>query len=135
MAGQKCEFEQSFSFTPLPSKRPSFLQDKNTSALLMKWYRKKFSLPENLSYPGWTLAPLLMDVCFNLRSMLGRISAQSYSFDQTFRPYNSEKFALVRASEIIYGTTPKFQQCRQQLKEDSRTPEVISDNNFQPTCD
>nr|XP_046273692.1 cilia- and flagella-associated protein 300 isoform X2 [Scatophagus argus] len=27
-------------------------------------------------------------------SMLGRISAQSYSFDQTFFSYNSEKFAL-----------------------------------------
>lgn len=46
-----------------------------------------------------------MDVCFNLRSMLGRISAQSYSFDQTFRPYNSEKFALVRATDIIYVMT------------------------------
>nr|XP_020462635.1 uncharacterized protein C11orf70 homolog isoform X2 [Monopterus albus] len=27
-------------------------------------------------------------------SMLGRISAQSYSFDQSFHPYNCEKFAL-----------------------------------------
>uniref|UniRef100_UPI0037E829FB cilia- and flagella-associated protein 300 n=1 Tax=Semicossyphus pulcher TaxID=241346 RepID=UPI0037E829FB len=43
---------------------PSFLQDKDTLTLLMKW------------------------------SMLGRISAQSYSFDQSFYPYNSDKFAL-----------------------------------------
>ncbi|KAG7237826.1 hypothetical protein INR49_031839 [Caranx melampygus] len=28
------------------------------------------------------------------RSMLGRISAESFSFDQSFYPYNSEKFAL-----------------------------------------
>ncbi|XP_020509887.2 cilia- and flagella-associated protein 300 [Labrus bergylta] len=61
MAGEK--FEQTFSFTPLPSKIPSFLQDKDISALLMKW------------------------------SMFGRISAQCYSFDQTFNPYNSDKFA------------------------------------------
>lgn len=46
-----------------------------------------------------------MDVCFNLRSMLGRISAQSYSFDQNFRPYNSENFALVRATDLTYVTT------------------------------
>ncbi|CAJ1084076.1 cilia- and flagella-associated protein 300 [Xyrichtys novacula] len=64
MAGEKCEFEQTFTFTPLPSKKPSFLQDKDTLALLMKW------------------------------SMLGRMSAQTFSFDQTFYPYNSEKFAL-----------------------------------------
>lgn len=30
------------------------------------------------------------------RSMLGRISAQSFTFDQDFRPYYGEKFALVR---------------------------------------
>ncbi|XP_045914112.1 cilia- and flagella-associated protein 300 isoform X1 [Micropterus dolomieu] len=64
MAGEKCEFEQTFSFSPLSSKKVSFLQDKDTLALLMKW------------------------------SMLGRISAQSYSFDQSFYPYNSDKFAL-----------------------------------------
>ncbi|KAI3358563.1 hypothetical protein L3Q82_014976 [Scortum barcoo] len=64
MAGEKCEFEQTFSFTPLPSKMPPFLQDKDTLSLLMKW------------------------------SMLGRISAQSYCFDQTFYPYSSDKFAL-----------------------------------------
>lgn len=28
--------------------------------------------------------------------MLGRISAQSFTFDQDFRPYYGEKFALVR---------------------------------------
>ncbi|XP_034560888.1 cilia- and flagella-associated protein 300 [Notolabrus celidotus] len=63
MAGQKCEFEQTFSFSPLPTKKPSFLQDKDTLALLMKW------------------------------SMLGRISAKCYSFDQSFHPYNSATFA------------------------------------------
>ncbi|XP_039978191.1 cilia- and flagella-associated protein 300 [Xiphias gladius] len=64
MAGEKSAFEQTFSFTPLLPKKSSFLQDKDTLALLMKW------------------------------SMLGRISAQSYSFDQSFYPYNSETFAL-----------------------------------------
>ncbi|XP_041868457.1 cilia- and flagella-associated protein 300 [Melanotaenia boesemani] len=64
MSGKECEFEQSFSFSPLPNKKFSFLHDKDTLALLMKW------------------------------SMHGRISAQSYSFDHNFYPYNSEKFAL-----------------------------------------
>lgn len=31
------EFEQTFSFTHLPSKKFSFLEDKNTFTLLMKW--------------------------------------------------------------------------------------------------
>ncbi|XP_070703107.1 cilia- and flagella-associated protein 300 [Pempheris klunzingeri] len=64
MAGERCEFETTFSFNHLPSKKPSFLQDKETLALLMKW------------------------------SMLGRISAQSFNFDQSFYPYSGEKFAL-----------------------------------------
>ncbi|XP_034748799.1 cilia- and flagella-associated protein 300 [Etheostoma cragini] len=64
MAGEKCAFDQTFSFTPLTSKKLSFLQDRNVLQLLMKW------------------------------SMLGRISVQSYSFDQSFYPYNSERFAL-----------------------------------------
>uniref|UniRef100_UPI003AAB110D cilia- and flagella-associated protein 300 n=1 Tax=Centroberyx gerrardi TaxID=166262 RepID=UPI003AAB110D len=64
MAGEKCAFEQTFSFNHLPSKKFSFLQDKDTLGLFMKW------------------------------SMLGRISAQSYSFDQCFYPYNSQNFAL-----------------------------------------
>ncbi|XP_059206411.1 cilia- and flagella-associated protein 300 [Centropristis striata] len=64
MAGEIYTFEQTFSFSPLPSKKLSFLQDRDTLSLLMKW------------------------------SMLGRISAQSYSFDQCFYPYSSEKFAL-----------------------------------------
>ncbi|KAM7384222.1 hypothetical protein PAMA_011522 [Pampus argenteus] len=65
MAAKKLSaFEQSYSFIPLPSKRFSFLQDKDTLALLMKW------------------------------SMLGRISAQSFSFDQSFYPYNIDTFAL-----------------------------------------
>ncbi|XP_023268110.1 uncharacterized protein C11orf70 homolog [Seriola lalandi dorsalis] len=64
MAQEKSAFEQTFSFNPLPSKTFSFLQDKGALAVFMKW------------------------------SMLGRISAQSYSFDQSFYPYNSERFAL-----------------------------------------
>ncbi|XP_062291411.1 cilia- and flagella-associated protein 300 [Scomber scombrus] len=65
MAGEQLyAFEQSFSFSPLPSKKYSFLQDKDILTLLMKW------------------------------SMLGRISAQTFSFDQSFYPYNSERFAL-----------------------------------------
>ncbi|XP_036949148.1 cilia- and flagella-associated protein 300 isoform X1 [Acanthopagrus latus] len=64
MAGEKWDFDKTFSFSPLPSKKLPFLQDKDTLALFMKW------------------------------SMLGRLSARSYSFDQTFYPYNSERFAL-----------------------------------------
>lgn len=37
MAGEECVFEQSFSFSPLSSKTFSFLQNKDTLALLMKW--------------------------------------------------------------------------------------------------
>ncbi|KAM4630193.1 cilia- and flagella-associated protein 300 [Polymixia lowei] len=64
MAGKKCAFEQTFSFTPLFSKTYSFLHDKATLELFMKW------------------------------SMLGRVSAETYSFDQIFYPYNSQEFAL-----------------------------------------
>ncbi|XP_028317649.1 cilia- and flagella-associated protein 300 isoform X2 [Gouania willdenowi] len=64
MAGEKYPFELTFSFRPLPMQQFSFLQDKETLALLMKW------------------------------SMLGRISAQAFSFDQSFYPYNSDQFAL-----------------------------------------
>uniref|UniRef100_A0A3Q3X3P9 Cilia- and flagella-associated protein 300 n=1 Tax=Mola mola TaxID=94237 RepID=A0A3Q3X3P9_MOLML len=63
MAEEISGSEQRFSFSPLPSRKPSFLQDRDTLALFLK-------------------------------SMLGRISAQSFSFDQNFRPYNSEQFAL-----------------------------------------
>ncbi|KAK5855124.1 hypothetical protein PBY51_005259 [Eleginops maclovinus] len=64
MAGDKCEFEETFSFSPVPSKKLPFLQDRETLELFMKW------------------------------SMLGRISAQAYSFDQCFYPYSSDNFAL-----------------------------------------
>lgn len=37
--------------------------------------------------------------------MLGRISAQSFTFDQDFRPYYGEKFALVR---LIYYFSNKY---------------------------
>ncbi|XP_071025405.1 cilia- and flagella-associated protein 300 isoform X2 [Oncorhynchus clarkii lewisi] len=56
--------ETKFSFNLLPTKTFSFLQDKSTLQLLMKW------------------------------SMLGRISAQAFSFDQNFYPYNSHDFTL-----------------------------------------
>ncbi|CAL8235562.1 unnamed protein product [Arctogadus glacialis] len=65
MAEEKYKFEQNFSFTPLLNKTPSFLQNKASLELLMKW------------------------------SMLGRISVQYYSFDQSFYPYNSRNFALM----------------------------------------
>uniref|UniRef100_A0A1A8JFS8 Cilia- and flagella-associated protein 300 n=2 Tax=Nothobranchius kuhntae TaxID=321403 RepID=A0A1A8JFS8_NOTKU len=71
--GDEFTFARTFSFSPLPMKKFSFLQDKNTSALLMKW------------------------------SMLGRISAHSYSFDNNFCPHSSERFALsfFRDPEVI----------------------------------
>ncbi|KAJ7997514.1 hypothetical protein DPEC_G00229810 [Dallia pectoralis] len=53
-----------YSFNLLPQKTFSFLQDRSTLQLLMKW------------------------------SMLGRLSAQAYSFDQNFFPYNCHDFAL-----------------------------------------
>ncbi|XP_072303210.1 cilia- and flagella-associated protein 300 [Eucyclogobius newberryi] len=62
MAG--CEFEKTFTFRSLPSKKFTFLQNRETLSLLMKW------------------------------SMLGRLSALTFSFDQSFFPYNSEGFAL-----------------------------------------
>ncbi|XP_053303229.1 cilia- and flagella-associated protein 300 [Pleuronectes platessa] len=64
MAEEKCPFEQSFSFRALPNKKFFFLQDKEVSTLIMKW------------------------------SMQGRISAQSFSFDQSFHSYNCEQFAM-----------------------------------------
>ncbi|XP_028976527.2 cilia- and flagella-associated protein 300 [Esox lucius] len=56
--------KSAFSFNLLPRKNFYFLQDKCTLQLLMKW------------------------------SMLGRLSAQAYSFDQTFFPYNCHDFTL-----------------------------------------
>ncbi|KAF0024800.1 hypothetical protein F2P81_023602 [Scophthalmus maximus] len=47
------------------------------------------------SFRTWTINGM----CFHFRSMLGRISAQSYSFDQSFCPYNSEKFVLMLQEE------------------------------------
>nr|XP_019946136.1 PREDICTED: uncharacterized protein C11orf70 homolog [Paralichthys olivaceus] len=64
MAEERFAFEQSFSFKALPTRKFFFLQDTGVSALLMKW------------------------------SMQGRISAQSFSFDQNFHSYNCERFAL-----------------------------------------
>uniref|UniRef100_A0A672FJ35 Cilia- and flagella-associated protein 300 n=1 Tax=Salarias fasciatus TaxID=181472 RepID=A0A672FJ35_SALFA len=62
MAGEKCAFENIFSFKTLPTKKFSFLQDKEVTEFLMKW------------------------------SMLGRISAHSYSFDHNFSSYSSDRF-------------------------------------------
>ncbi|XP_075995662.1 cilia- and flagella-associated protein 300 [Genypterus blacodes] len=63
MAGEKYDFEQTFSFSPVLSKKFSFLQDKDVLILLMKW------------------------------SMFGRISAQCFSFDQSFHPGSTQMFA------------------------------------------
>ncbi|XP_077373044.1 cilia- and flagella-associated protein 300 isoform X1 [Festucalex cinctus] len=64
MSGDKNDFEQNFSFRPVPSRKFSFLEEKETVVLLMKW------------------------------SMLGRLSAQTFSFDQKFHLYDSERFAV-----------------------------------------
>uniref|UniRef100_A0A8C6TG85 Cilia- and flagella-associated protein 300 n=1 Tax=Neogobius melanostomus TaxID=47308 RepID=A0A8C6TG85_9GOBI len=62
MAGEGCEFEKGYTFSSLQSKKFTFLQNKETLSLLMKW------------------------------SMLGRLSALAFSFDQCFSPYNSKSF-------------------------------------------
>lgn len=49
MAGETCEFEQTFSFSPLPSKKLSFLQDKDTLALFMKWWTFNFTFTYKLA--------------------------------------------------------------------------------------
>ncbi|XP_061786231.2 cilia- and flagella-associated protein 300 isoform X2 [Nerophis lumbriciformis] len=64
MSGDKNHFEETFTFCHLPSRKFSFLEDQDTLQLLMKW------------------------------SMLGRLSAQTFSFDQTFYPYLAKRFAL-----------------------------------------
>ncbi|XP_066501220.1 cilia- and flagella-associated protein 300 [Hoplias malabaricus] len=64
MAQKTLELEQIFTFSLLPNKTFTFQQDPHTAGLLMKW------------------------------SMLGRISAQAYTFDQTFQPYRKNDFAL-----------------------------------------
>ncbi|KAL0994990.1 hypothetical protein UPYG_G00130330 [Umbra pygmaea] len=64
MAAEETQFKPHFSFNILSTKTFSFLQDKNTQRLFMKW------------------------------SLLGRLSSQAYSFDQTFYSYNSHHFAL-----------------------------------------
>ncbi|XP_017278052.1 cilia- and flagella-associated protein 300 [Kryptolebias marmoratus] len=73
MAGEQSAFEKTFSFSPLPTKKFPFQQDNDTLRRFMKW------------------------------SMLGRISAQSYSFDNNFYPYSCEKFALCffRDPEVV----------------------------------
>ncbi|XP_058475534.1 cilia- and flagella-associated protein 300 [Solea solea] len=80
MAGDNIKFEQSYSFRSLPTKTFSFLQDKDALALFMKW------------------------------SMLGRISAQSFSFDQSFYSYDCEKFAL------CFFTDPEVVSCLKRLE-------------------
>ena len=44
----------------------------------------------------------------NFRSMLGRISVQYYSFDQSFYPYNSRNFALVRLFKLLSNVNNKL---------------------------
>uniref|UniRef100_A0A8C6TH55 Cilia- and flagella-associated protein 300 n=1 Tax=Neogobius melanostomus TaxID=47308 RepID=A0A8C6TH55_9GOBI len=67
MAGEGCEFEKGYTFSSLQSKKFTFLQNKETLSLLMKW------------------------------SMLGRLSALAFSFDQCFSPYNSKRMFLIFA--------------------------------------
>ncbi|XP_077581063.1 cilia- and flagella-associated protein 300 [Stigmatopora nigra] len=64
MSGDTNDFEQTFTFRQTPSRKFSFLEDKETVTQLMKW------------------------------SMYGRLSAQMFSFDQKFHLYDSERFAL-----------------------------------------
>ncbi|XP_061653653.1 cilia- and flagella-associated protein 300 isoform X2 [Phyllopteryx taeniolatus] len=70
MSGDKNDFEQTFSFRPIPSRKFSFLEEKETVALLMKW------------------------------SMLGRLSAETFSFDQKFHLYDSERFVLCFFTDV-----------------------------------
>ncbi|CAN9504056.1 unnamed protein product [Ophioblennius macclurei] len=63
MAGDShFDFEKIFSFNALPTKKFSFLQDRDVLSSLMKW------------------------------SMLGRMSTLSFSFDHSFNSYNSNRF-------------------------------------------
>ncbi|XP_056302836.1 cilia- and flagella-associated protein 300 [Danio aesculapii] len=62
MAEEKLSFEQTFNFNLLSTKSFNFQQDPKTSRLLMKW------------------------------SMLGRITAHAFNFDQSFQPYRSNDF-------------------------------------------
>nr|XP_061794821.1 cilia- and flagella-associated protein 300-like [Nerophis lumbriciformis] len=64
MSGDKNDFEQIFTFRPNPSRKFSFLEDKETVTLLMKW------------------------------SMHGRLSSQTFIFDQKFHLYDCDRFAL-----------------------------------------
>ncbi|XP_049603423.1 cilia- and flagella-associated protein 300 isoform X2 [Syngnathus scovelli] len=64
MSGDNNDLERTFSFRSVPSRKFAFLEEKETVALLMKW------------------------------SMLGRLSAQTFSFDQKFHLYDSDRFAL-----------------------------------------
>ncbi|XP_026859509.1 cilia- and flagella-associated protein 300 isoform X1 [Electrophorus electricus] len=64
MAEETHCFEQTYTFNLLSNKHFTFLRDSHTSGLLMKW------------------------------SMLERISAQAFNFDQTFQAYRKNEFAL-----------------------------------------
>ncbi|KAK6486088.1 cilia- and flagella-associated protein 300 isoform X1 [Huso huso] len=61
-AVRKLQGDSKFTFNLLSNKTFSFLKDWNTSQLLMKW------------------------------SMLGRITAQAFNFDQFFQPYQKDDF-------------------------------------------
>ncbi|KAM9451745.1 cilia- and flagella-associated protein 300 isoform 2-T2 [Clarias gariepinus] len=64
MASETHGFDHIFTFTFLPNKKFTFLEDAQISELLMKW------------------------------SMLGRISVQAFNFDQFFQSYMKNDFAL-----------------------------------------
>ncbi|XP_073790598.1 cilia- and flagella-associated protein 300 isoform X1 [Danio rerio] len=83
MAEEKLSFEQTFNFNLLSTKSFNFQEDPKTSRLLMKW------------------------------SMLGRITAQAFNFDQSFQPYRSNDFAwllLEADSEYHHIISPSDRQ-------------------------
>ncbi|XP_062392052.1 cilia- and flagella-associated protein 300 isoform X1 [Sardina pilchardus] len=65
MAGEQITFDQKYVFNLLSSKNFPFLQNPEISRRFLKW------------------------------SMLGRISAQAFNFDQIFYPYKKDEFVLV----------------------------------------
>ncbi|XP_076129632.1 cilia- and flagella-associated protein 300 isoform X2 [Alosa pseudoharengus] len=64
MAGEQITFDQKYVFNLLSNKNFPFLQNPEISRRFLKW------------------------------SMLGRISAQAFNFDQMFYPYKKEEFVL-----------------------------------------
>uniref|UniRef100_A0A3Q3A609 Cilia- and flagella-associated protein 300 n=1 Tax=Kryptolebias marmoratus TaxID=37003 RepID=A0A3Q3A609_KRYMA len=71
---------------------------------MVRWKKNKKFVNLRVHQPAGLRGCLISDgVVFFFRSMLGRISAQSYSFDNNFYPYSCEKFALCffRDPEVV----------------------------------